>query len=494
MFRILISIGAVAIAVLAAILVGCGNEREDPSSLELGMGTLVIDPSPDSINAPWQLAGPDNYLAAGSGDLSLDELAVGNYTLEWGIVPGYERPNPYVISQSLAAGETGIFRGDYVETSGSVVIDPSPDSIDAPWTLRGPNGYSDSGIGGISLLTMLIGDYSIEWGEVEGWISPADEMQTLVAGGLVTFSGVYTTLGGFVLIDAGEFTMGSRDGEIGAYSNEYPDHRVALTHSFYLQNTEVTNQQFLELAQWAIALGYATATASSLQDALDGSVLELVRLDDDACEIGFDIGTGQFHLRDVGHGLNPTHPMKAVTWHAAAAYCDWLSLQAELPRAYDHATWQCNSNSPYTAEGYRLPTEAEWEFSCRSGTDTPFNTGDCLDAGTEANYSGYSPFFGCPAGPFEGWTVAIGSYPSNAWGLFEMHGNLWEYCNDWYLEDYYSLSPNENPPGPLNGTERVLRGGSRNHWARLCRSAYRAYTAPTGAGGNTGFRPARSAD
>ncbi|MBN2170151.1 MAG: formylglycine-generating enzyme family protein [Candidatus Krumholzibacteriota bacterium] len=293
-----------------------------------------------------------------------------------------------------------------------------------------------------------------------------------------------------VLIPAGTFWMGAQEGEYGAVDWEYPRHQVTLTHSFFLQSTEVTNQQYMELAQWAVDHGYATATSASLRDALDGSTAELLDLDFDYCEIGYS--EGSFFLKSAGHGINPDHPVKAVSWYGAAAYCDWLSLQAGLPRAYDHATWQCNGNSPYTAAGYRLPTEAEWEYACRAGTETPFHTGACLDASTEANYNGDYPYTGCPSGPYVGWTVPVGSYPANARGLYDMHGNLWEWCNDWY--SVYSSGSVSDPVGPTSGSYRVLRGGHWNHDAQYCRSANRNRGNPGGVSSGLGFRPARSAD
>ncbi|MBD3237117.1 MAG: SUMF1/EgtB/PvdO family nonheme iron enzyme, partial [Candidatus Eisenbacteria bacterium] len=251
--------------------------------------------------------------------------------------------------------------------------------------------------------------------------------------------------------------------EYGHESNEM-QHTVTLTTPFYLSSTEVTNQQYADLAQWAYDQGYCTATSSSLRDGLDGSTQELLDMDDGDCEISF---SGGVFTVDSG---KEDHPVKEVTWYGSVAYCDWLSLSEGLTRAYDHGTWECNGHDPYDAAGYRLPTEAEWEYACRAGTQTPFHTGACLDAGTEANYKGNYPYQGCPSGPYEGWTVEVGSYPANAFDLYDMHGNLYEWCNDWYRA--YG-GDETDPVGPEAGSARVNRGGYWRDRARYCRSANR---------------------
>lgn len=284
---------------------------------------------------------------------------------------------------------------------------------------------------------------------------------------------------GFVMIHADTLTMGSPWDEDFRDSDETL-HMVTLTKDFYMSETEITNQQYANMAQWAYDNGYCTATSSSLQDNLDGSTEELLDLDDTDCEISFSGGT---FTVDSG---KEDHPVNAVSWYGAASYCDWLSMEAVLTRAYDHSTWECNGNDPYSAEGYHLPTEAEWEYSCRAGTQTPFNTGNCLDAGTEANYRGNHPYTGCPFGPHVGWTVPVGSYPTNGFGLNDMHGNVYEWCNDWYG----SYSGDEtNPVGPSTGTYHVLRGGSWSSPAAYCRSALRGWGTLNCIGG---FRVCRS--
>ena len=288
---------------------------------------------------------------------------------------------------------------------------------------------------------------------------------------------------GFVAIGPGTFMMGSPTTEVSRYTNE-TQHQVTLTHGIYMQATEVTNQQYRDLVQWAYDNGYVTATSASVRDALDGSTQELLDLDGYYCEISFSGGT---FTVDAGKA---NHPVLEVTWYGSVAYCDWLSLQQGLPRAYNHSTWECNAGNPYTATGYRLPTEAEWEYACRAGTQTPFNTGSCLDAGTEANYYGPVPYTGCPTGPYLGWTAPVGSYPANAFGLYDMHGNLWEWCNDWYGTYGGTVT---DPVGAGAGYYRVIRGGFWSSLAQNCRSANRNYYYPNYSVNYFGFRPVRSA-
>ena len=137
--------------------------------------------------------------------------------------------------------------------------------------------------------------------------------------------------------------------------------------------------------------------------------------------------------------------------------------------------------------GFRLPTEAEWEHACRAGTQTLFNTGDCLDAATEANYNGTEPASGCPTGPYVGSIVAVGSYLPNGFSLYDMHGNLWEWCNDWYAD--YSGEAETDPVGPGTGTARIVRGGSWGYAARFCTSSIRSWNPPDNTIWLLGFRP-----
>ncbi len=138
---------------------------------------------------------------------------------------------------------------------------------------------------------------------------------------------------------------------------------------------------------------------------------------------------------------------------------------------------------------YRLPTEAEWEYAARAGTTTPFAFGDCLST-DEANYNGNYPLSGCSKGEYRKMTVRTGSLSANAWGLHDMHGNVWEWCQDWY-GDYPSGSVTD-PTGPSSGSLRVLRGGGWICIARYCRSADRSGNTPVNSFDGLGARLLRS--
>jgi formylglycine-generating enzyme required for sulfatase activity len=185
-------------------------------------------------------------------------------------------------------------------------------------------------------------------------------------------------------------------------------------------------------------------------------------------------------------GTNPslfsgdTLPVENVTWFEAAAYCNALSLMEKRTPAYilrrDAAVWDTR------ADGYRLPTEAEWEYACRAGTGSPFCTGRRLGA-DQANYNGTGD---APPGVFRRRTIAVGSFPPNRWGLYDMHGNVYEWCWDWYAA--YPITVQSDPAGPVLGEERVIRGGSWNYPAKSLRSAARSHDAPNRRSGSLGFR------
>jgi len=364
------------------------------------------------------------------------------------------------------------------------MVNPAPDTISASWLLASADGGATAGSGDQTVSELADGDYTLNWGDVPGWITPPAETKTLVAGETLTFNGTYipdTAMSTFELVTPLDvFVMGSPDNEAGR-GDEEVEHPVLLSTPYYIFSTEVTNQQYAELAQWAYDNDHCTVSGNSLLDALDGSTEVLLNMADSDCEISF---SGVVFTVEAGKG---THPVKEVTWFGAVAYCDWLSLQEELPRAYDHDTWLCNNHSPYTAVGYRLPTEAEWELACRSGTTTAFANGGLSPVRTRCEFNATLDQIGWYCGNDPGWTSPVARKAPNNWGLYDMHGNVNEWCNDWYAGYSNQL---EDPVGPTTGAYRVVRGGSWADFAKTCRSASRLGYHPEGS--LIGFRPARS--
>jgi formylglycine-generating enzyme required for sulfatase activity len=138
-----------------------------------------------------------------------------------------------------------------------------------------------------------------------------------------------------------------------------------------------------------------------------------------------------------------------------------------------------------------LPTEAEWEYACRAGTTTPFHTGDTITT-DQSNYDGQQSYGKGKKGVMRDETTTVASFPPNAWGLHDMHGNVWEWCADWYGE--YPAGPVTDPTGPADGTTRVVRGGCWVTAPAICRSANRGDTEPVSWNFHFGMRVVRELD
>ncbi len=191
-------------------------------------------------------------------------------------------------------------------------------------------------------------------------------------------------------------------------------------------------------------------------------------------------------------GVNPSkrkaakNPVERTQWTDAVRFCNKCSELEGLTPCYNLDTWECN----FAADGYRLPTEAEWEYACRAGSTGKFCFGD--DDKELPRYAWLKPHS-------QGKPQPVGQKLPNAWGLLDMHGNVWQWCNDWYSESFYAESPAENPHGPATGKMRVLRGGAWDSTPDKCRSAYRhkefpVYSDACFGADSYGFRRARSAD
>lgn len=296
----------------------------------------------------------------------------------------------------------------------------------------------------------------------------------------------------FVLIPAGEFMMGS-DASAETFAKTYPQyerkrflelgdeapvHKVRITRAFYLGQHEVTVGQFRRFLQ---ASGYQPESEA---DGSGGYGYNPAY--DPALSVRGDAFEGRnpkYSWRNPGFSQDDDHPVVNVTWNDALAMCKWLS-QAE-------------------GKTYRLPTEAEWEYAARAGTSTQYYTGDdpqsllgaanIFDADAAKNWGRWSSYALAGHDDFA-FTSPVGSFAPNAFGLYDMHGNAWEWTADWHDDHYYANSPLNDPQGPATGNVRVRRGGSWHTWSFYARSSYRNWNAPDTRYTLVGMRLLREAD
>ncbi len=277
-----------------------------------------------------------------------------------------------------------------------------------------------------------------------------------------------------------------------------PVHAVYLTEYFYLGRSEVTNEEYLEALQWALEQGLVIPNASGGRVVQYGQILLVWYTGVDNCEIRYDspqfvLHEGTFSAQGRGpgaaypNGYDPaTHPVMHVTWYGAACYCDWRS-QLEGLTPYYNGQWSQipDPGNPYAAEGYRLPTEAEWEYAAQYNDRRLYPWGDTVPTPClQANY-----------GNCARWTAPVGSYPAGdaALGLHDLAGNVWEWCNDWFAA-YPNANYAINPAGPSQGGARVARGGCHSSYshAGTVSCAFRYNALPGNASEDLGFRICRT--
>jgi len=282
-------------------------------------------------------------------------------------------------------------------------------------------------------------------------------------------------------IPDGEFDMGDHFAE--GPSNELPVHSVLLD-AFFMSKFETTNQQYCDYLNSAYP-GQIKVDGGIVYAASDSSnsypYCDMHSYDADS-QIDYNDVSGTFSVRTKGEPPRDMNddPMVEVSWYGAAAYCNWRSGEEGYEACYDLSTWDCN----FSKHGYRLATEAEWEYAARGGEHSPyyrFPWGDTISH-SQANYyssSSYSYDISPTRGFHPDWddvypyTAPGGSFSANGYGLYDMAGNVWEWCNDWYDSSYYSVSSYDNPQGPASGSYRVLRGGHWSNRACDCRVADR---------------------
>jgi uncharacterized protein (TIGR02996 family) len=228
------------------------------------------------------------------------------------------------------------------------------------------------------------------------------------------------------LTRAGAFLMGSPEDDPHAWQDEHPRHEVVISKPFYLGLFPVTQGEYRRV------VGDNPSHFSR---------------------------TGPGRSR-VGRKKTQTFPVEMVDWADGVGFCETLS---NLPAERDRG------------RVYRLPTEAEWEYACRAGTLSRYHFGETITSHV-ANFDGSRPFGGAQRGPSLRRTCAVGSYPANAWGVYDMHGNVWEWCADCWEASFYQTSPVVDPRGPAEGRHRILRGGSWKNDGFYLRSAHRGWS------------------
>jgi formylglycine-generating enzyme required for sulfatase activity len=222
------------------------------------------------------------------------------------------------------------------------------------------------------------------------------------------------------------------------FRHEGPQHEVEITKAFWLGVHEVTQKQFKAV------MGYNPSFYSS--DGKGGKGLKYPESSEPAGG------------KDKVKGLDTSDfPVENVSYDEAVAFCKKLT-QKEAK----------------SGRKYRLPTEAEWEYACRGGGDKDqvFYVGNSLSS-KQANFNGELPYGGADKAAHLQRTCKVGSYKANKFGLYDMHGNVWEWCSDWYGKDYYKKSPRRDPAGPSEGSSRVMRGGGASENGVNCRAANR---------------------
>jgi len=387
---------------------------------------------------------PDGSLVASLGDESAFPYQVGSSV-------SLSRPLGYI------GATTGVSPHLHLEMRKKLPGKTITDSTSL-YTVTGNGYFSDSSGAAAAFAAM----------QAEGIIDPSDFIDD--HGGAATNN---PATDGFALIPGGSFQMGDQSNPLVGFSDVRPVHSVYVS-AFYMGKYEVTKELWDEVRAWGASNGYTDLPA----------------------------GNGSY----ASKGAN--HPVHSISWYAMVKWCNARSQKEGLAPCYTvaGATYKTGSSTTvvcnWSANGYRLPTEAEWEKAARGGlSGKNFPWGDTITH-SQANYyssrsysydlsptRGYHPTYAVGGNPY---SSPVGSFAPNGHGLYDMAGNMWERCWDWWGSSYYSTSPGTDPRGPASGSYRVYRGGSWSDVANDCRAAYRIDYSPTNSYDGVGLRIARS--
>ena len=414
----------------------------DPSNIESfvlgGSLPLVVNPSSLSVKTEetvyGAISGGVGYYGAYSSDTNVAQVSVSGSTLN-------------VVGVTEGSATVTVYDGASTVTMVEVTVRQDPELCSYILSPTSQTFSSSGGSGSVSVsaltgcawsassnnswITIVSGGSGNGTGTVSYSVSAnpstSSRTGTMTIGGqtfTVTQDGLPDLGMTFVLIPAGTFTMGSPPDEPGRWGAERPQHQVTLTQPFYMQQTEVTQ------SQWEAVMGSNPSDFSGC----------------------------------------PSCPVEKVSWDDVQTYISYMNARGEGT--------------------YGLPTEAQWEYAARAGSTTAFYNGGITFYSDmyDCNYDGNLAAIGWYCDNSNSQTHPVAQKTPNAWGLYDMSGNVFEWCQDWFSSSYYDSNPSTDPVGPSSGSYRVLRGGGWSYSAKNCRSAFRNRSSPDYRSYHIGFR------
>jgi formylglycine-generating enzyme required for sulfatase activity len=424
------------------------------------------DPEGDGISL-FSVSAPANGIAVINGgviDYTPNTLFLGVDTFTYQLQDSYGSQDTATVAVTVIANNPPVAVDDNAATNESVLV-----TINVLANDSDPDGdpLSIVAVAGTGIASLVIVSGQVEYTPQAGYQGTDTFTYTIEDGfaAQATATVYVDVLGGsgppnhMVAIPGGTFEMGAH--ALASNADQLPIHSVTLD-AFFMDKYEVSNTKFADF------LNNSNVSVSGPRVyQVGGTANEICYLLD-----GLNYSNGTFVI-DAG---KDNHPAVRLSWHGATLYCNYLSSVNGRTPCYDEFTFDCD----FTADGFRLPTEAEWEYASRGGEHNPYYLypwgSDSITA-NDANFWNNGP----------NTTVDVGNYAANGYGLYDMAGNVYEWCNDRYGS--YSYLPQTNPTGPASGSYRIYRGGGWGSYSAIyLRCAYRNANYPTSDSSNRGFR------